>query len=92
MPEADLALVMRKSEVSDLKVEYSVPPVVSGPIALGAPLGQVIVHNGDEVMTKIDVVSPVAVGPEPQILNAVTVGADDTNKDTTTISSTQEKK
>jgi len=92
VPEADLALVMRKSEVSDLKVEYSVPPVVSGPIALGAPLGQVIVHNGDEVMTKIDVVSPVAVGPEPQILNAVTVGADDTNKDTTTISSTQEKK
>src|SRR6202158_2864271 len=40
VPETDLALVLRKSEVSDLKLEYSVPPVVNGPIALGAPLGQ----------------------------------------------------
>jgi len=60
--QTDLALVCRKGEVSDLKLEYSVPPVVIEPIALGAPLGQVIVLDGGEVMTKVDVVSPVAVG------------------------------
>ena len=93
VPETDLALVLRKSEVSDLKLEYSVPPVVSGPIALGAPLGQVIVRDGGEVMTKVDVVSPVAVGPAPQILNAVTIRADEnTSKDSNTDTSTQEKR
>lgn len=76
VPETDLAMVMRKSQVPDLKLEYSVPPVVSGPIALGAPLGQVIVHSGDEVMTKVNVVSPVAIGPQPQILTAVTADSD----------------
>jgi D-alanyl-D-alanine carboxypeptidase (penicillin-binding protein 5/6) len=93
VPETDLALVLRKSEVAEVKLEYSVPPVVSGPISLGAPLGQIIVHNGDEVMTKVDVVSPVAVGAEPQLSSAGSVGADESvSKDTTTVSSVQEKK
>ena len=70
VPESDLALVLRKNEVSDLKLEYSVPPVVSGPIALGAPLGQVIVHDGDQVMSKVDLVSPVAIGTT-QVLSSV---------------------
>ena len=93
VPEADLSLVVRKSEVSNVKLEYFVPPVVSGPLMLGAPLGQVIVRDGGEVLTKVDVVSPVAVGAEPQILNAVTVRADE-NADRSTImnDSTQEKK
>lgn len=91
--ETDCALVLRKSEVPELTLEYSVPPVVSGPIASGAPLGQVIVHNGDEVMTKVDVVSPVAVGPAPQFLNATTVSADEaTNKVSITDNQTQEKR
>ena len=42
VPETDLALVLRKSEVSNVKLEYLVAPVVSGPITLGASLGQVI--------------------------------------------------
>lgn len=93
VPETDVALVLRKSEVSDLKLEYSVPPVVSGPIALGASLGQVIVRDGAAVMTKVDVVSPVAVGPAPQILNAVTIRADEnTSKDSNTDTSIQEKR
>jgi D-alanyl-D-alanine carboxypeptidase (penicillin-binding protein 5/6) len=70
VPETDLALVLRKSEVSDVKVEYSVPPVVSGPVALGAPLGQVMVFHGGQMMTKVDVVSPVAIGTR-QVLNDV---------------------
>ncbi len=93
VPEGNLALVLRKDEVSDLKLEYSVPPVVDGPVALGEPLGQVIVRDGGEVMSKMDVVSPVAVGTSPGILKSVTVRADE-NADNNAISnnSTQEKK
>jgi D-alanyl-D-alanine carboxypeptidase (penicillin-binding protein 5/6) len=92
VPETDLALVLRKSEVSDLKMEYSVPPVVSGPIALGAPLGQVIVHDGDEVMTKVDVVSPVAVGTA-QVLSSVPIpSVENTDRSTIMNDSPQEKK
>jgi D-alanyl-D-alanine carboxypeptidase (penicillin-binding protein 5/6) len=92
VPETDLAVVLRKSDVPDLKLEYSVPPTVSGPIALGAPLGQVIVHDGGEVMTKVDVVSPVAVGYPPQALNGVTIRADgNTIRDSNTDTSAQEK-
>jgi serine-type D-Ala-D-Ala carboxypeptidase (penicillin-binding protein 5/6) len=92
VPETDLAVVLRKSDVPDLKLEYSVPPTVSGPIALGAPLGQVIVHDGGEVMTKVDVVSPVAVGYPPQALNGVTIRANkNTIRDSNTDTSAQEK-
>ena len=68
--DRDLALVLRKSEVPDLKLEYSVPLAVNGPVALGAPLGQVIVHDGGIVMTQVAAISPVAVGTT-QILNNV---------------------
>jgi len=92
VPETDLAVVLRKSNVPDLKLEYIVPPTVSGPIALGAPLGQVIVHDGGEVMTKVDVVSPVAVGYPPQALNGVTIRANEnTIRDSNTDTSAQEK-
>jgi serine-type D-Ala-D-Ala carboxypeptidase (penicillin-binding protein 5/6) len=92
VPETDLALVMRKSEVPGVKLEYSVPPVVSGPIALGAPLGQVIVLSGDEVMTKVGVVSPVAVGTG-QMVNAVPLPAvEGTGRSTIMNDSTQENR
>ncbi len=92
VPQTDLALVLRKSEVPDVKVEYSVPPVVSGPIALGAPLGQVIVFDGGEVMTKVDVVSPVAVGTA-QMVGAVPLPAvDNTGRNTIMNDATQENK
>ena len=68
--ESDIALVMPKSQMSDLKLEYSVPPVVNGPIPNGAPLGQVIVMDGSEVMTRVDAISPFAVGEAPRQLDA----------------------
>lgn len=71
--ESDIALVMPKSQMSDLKLEYSVPPVVNGPISNGAPLGQVIVMDGGEVMTRVDAISPFAVGEAPRQLDATRV-------------------
>ena len=92
VPETDLGLVLRKSEVADVKLEYSVPPTVSGPISLGAPLGQVIVHNGDQVITKVDVVSPIAVGAGPQLSSAGPIATEANIKATNTLSAVQEKK
>ena len=76
MSASDLALVLRKTEVASVKLEYSVPPLVSGPIALGAQLGQITVLSGDEVMTRMGVVSPVAVGTG-QVVTAVPLPAVD---------------
>ena len=38
VPASDLTLVLRKSQVADVKLEYSVPPTIKGPVALGASL------------------------------------------------------
>jgi D-alanyl-D-alanine carboxypeptidase (penicillin-binding protein 5/6) len=92
VPETDLTMVLRKSQISDVKLEYSVPPTVSGPIALGAPLGQVIVHNGDQVMTKVDVVSPMAVGSEAVARQVPLPAVDNTGRNTIMNDATQEKK
>ncbi|MEA2648733.1 MAG: hypothetical protein QOG61_1168 [Candidatus Binataceae bacterium] len=92
VPETDLTMVLRKSQISDVKLEYSVPPTVSGPIALGAPLGQVIVHNGDQVMTKVDVVSPMAVGSEAIARQVPLPAVDNTRRNTIMNDATQEKK
>jgi D-alanyl-D-alanine carboxypeptidase (penicillin-binding protein 5/6) len=92
VPETDLTMVLRKSQISDVKLEYSVPPTVSGPIALGAPLGQVIVHNGDQVMTKVDVVSPMAVGSEAIARQVPLPAVDNTGRNTIMNDATQEKK
>jgi len=71
--ESDIALVMRKDQASGVKLEYSVPPVINGPVAYGAPLGQVIVLDGGEVMTKVDAICPVTIGEAPSQIDSVTV-------------------
>jgi serine-type D-Ala-D-Ala carboxypeptidase (penicillin-binding protein 5/6) len=92
VPETDLTLVLRKSQLADVKLEYSVPPTVSGPVALGAPLGQVIVHNGGQVMTKVDVISPMAVGSDAVARQVPLPAVDGTGRNTIMNDATQEKK
>jgi serine-type D-Ala-D-Ala carboxypeptidase (penicillin-binding protein 5/6) len=64
--ESDIALVVRKTETADVKLEYNVPGMVNGPIASGDPLGQVVVMDGGEVVTKVDAVCPIGFGDAPQ--------------------------
>jgi D-alanyl-D-alanine carboxypeptidase (penicillin-binding protein 5/6) len=92
VPETDLTLVVRKSQVADVKLEYSVPAMVRGPVALGAPLGQVVVHNGDQVMTKVGVVSPIAVGSEAVARQVPLPAVDGTGRSTIMNDATQETK
>jgi D-alanyl-D-alanine carboxypeptidase (penicillin-binding protein 5/6) len=60
--ENDVALVVLKSEATQVKLEYSVPTLVQGPLANGAALGQVIVLDGGEVVSRVDAVAPIAAG------------------------------
>jgi D-alanyl-D-alanine carboxypeptidase (penicillin-binding protein 5/6) len=81
--ESDIALVVPKLHAADVRVEYDVPQVINGPVASGDPLGQIIVLDGGDVVTKAEAISPivpvyappavgVAVGPE----NGITVRTD----------------
>ena len=63
--ESDIALVVPKTKTSAVKLEYNVPQMVNGPVASGDSLGQVIVLDGGDVLTKVDAICPLTVG-EPQ--------------------------
>ena len=66
---ADVKLVVPKNKIQNLKVDYDVPSSVSGPLAVGAPLGQVIVHDDTRVLTKVNALCPVSVGNTVQVNN-----------------------
>jgi len=63
----DLKVVVAKNKLQDLKIDYDVPSSVSGPLAVGAPLGQVIVHDGTRVLSKVNALSPVSVANTVQV-------------------------
>jgi D-alanyl-D-alanine carboxypeptidase (penicillin-binding protein 5/6) len=67
----EVKLVVPKNKIQDLKVEYDVPKSVSGPLAVGAPLGQVIVRDDTRILTKVNALSPVSVGNTVQVNNAM---------------------
>lgn len=60
--ENDVAIVLRKNQTPNVKVEYDVPPVLDRPLADGEPIGQVLVLQGGEIMDRVYAVSPVAIG------------------------------
>jgi D-alanyl-D-alanine carboxypeptidase (penicillin-binding protein 5/6) len=66
--ESDISLVVPKDQTAGVTVEYSVPPVIDRPLAYGDTVGQVIVMDGGEVMTKVDAICPVGVGEPPHEL------------------------
>jgi len=44
--------------IRDLKLEYNVPPVLRGPVTFGARIGQVIVLDGAEILTRAPAICP----------------------------------
>jgi D-alanyl-D-alanine carboxypeptidase (penicillin-binding protein 5/6) len=72
--QSDVALVVPKSEMSDLKLEFNVPETLSRPVVFGEPVGQVMVLDGAEILTKVDAICPIGSREQPHQL-AVTTGA-----------------
>ncbi|HJU29345.1 MAG TPA: D-alanyl-D-alanine carboxypeptidase family protein, partial [Candidatus Binataceae bacterium] len=73
--ESDISLVIPKAQTAGVTLEYSVPPVIDRPLAYGDPVGQIIVMDGGEVMTRVDAICPVGVGEPPHELGAATTTA-----------------
>jgi serine-type D-Ala-D-Ala carboxypeptidase (penicillin-binding protein 5/6) len=64
----DVKVVLPKTDVSDVKVVYDIPPSISGPVRSGEPLGRVIVHDGAGVLTEVTAISPADLGtPTEQV-------------------------
>jgi D-alanyl-D-alanine carboxypeptidase (penicillin-binding protein 5/6) len=73
--ENDFALVVPKSQAADVKVEYNVPSMIDGPVAYGESLGQVLVLDGGDVVTRVDAISPVGAGSAPATVSTIVVGS-----------------
>jgi D-alanyl-D-alanine carboxypeptidase (penicillin-binding protein 5/6) len=73
--ESDVALVVPKIHAADVRVEYDVPQVINGAVASGDPVGQIIVLDGSDVMTKTQAISPIVSAYAPPAVGAV-VGQD----------------
>jgi D-alanyl-D-alanine carboxypeptidase (penicillin-binding protein 5/6) len=68
--ERDLALVVPKTQLSSVKLEYSVPAMVPGPLANGASVGQVIVRDDGIVVSRIQAVTPPSIDPTMLVSDA----------------------
>jgi D-alanyl-D-alanine carboxypeptidase (penicillin-binding protein 5/6) len=58
---SELRVVVPKGEVESLKVDFSVPKTVTGPVRKGEPLGKIIARDGAGVVDSVAAVSPVSV-------------------------------
>jgi D-alanyl-D-alanine carboxypeptidase (penicillin-binding protein 5/6) len=67
---SDLKVVMRKSDVSTVKLVYDVPPMVDGPLKPGDALGKVVVHSQGTVITEASAICPIAIdAPRAQVIS-----------------------
>lgn len=59
---SDLKMVVPKTDTSDVKVEFKVPPAIAGPVHTGQRLGEAVLNWRGEEMTEVSAISPIAVG------------------------------
>ena len=58
----DIKIVVPKNRIRDLKVDYDIPAAItSGPVVMGAPIGQVIVHDDNRVLSRTSALCPVSM-------------------------------
>jgi D-alanyl-D-alanine carboxypeptidase (penicillin-binding protein 5/6) len=60
--ESDIAVVLPKGRIPDVKLQFNIPTMVSGPVAYGDTVGRVAVLDGGEVMTMVDAICPLTGG------------------------------
>jgi len=72
---SDVKVVIPKRDLNDISLQYDVPPTVNAPIATGTPVGEVIVREHDEILSKVEAVCPIAFGEPPTLLHAMDYNA-----------------
>jgi len=61
---SDIAVVLPKARVPEVKLKFDIPSTILGPVAYGDTIGHVTVLDGGEVMTTVDAICPVAKSAE----------------------------
>jgi serine-type D-Ala-D-Ala carboxypeptidase (penicillin-binding protein 5/6) len=56
--ENDIAVVLPKKQIPEVRLKYDIPSLISGPVPYGDTIGHVIVLDGGEVMTTVDAICP----------------------------------
>ncbi len=62
---SDVKLLVRKSDVNDLRLKYDMLQVINAPVVNGEALGQVIVSDGTGELARVNAISPIPVGEAP---------------------------
>jgi serine-type D-Ala-D-Ala carboxypeptidase (penicillin-binding protein 5/6) len=62
--ESDIAVVLPKGRIPDVKLQFDIPRSISESVAYGDPIGRVSVLDGGEVMTTVEAICPLAKGGE----------------------------
>jgi D-alanyl-D-alanine carboxypeptidase (penicillin-binding protein 5/6) len=57
----DVNVLIPRTDVGTIRLEYKVPSTISGSLASGERMGEVLVQNRGETVTTVSVVSPIAV-------------------------------
>ena len=73
--ENDIAVVLPKGHIPEVRLKFDIPSSISGPIAYGDTVGHVSVLDGGQVMTTVDAICPLAKTDE-QIRPFASVPAD----------------
>jgi len=63
----DVNLVLPKDDVGGIRLEYRVPATINGPLASGERVGEVVVQDRGEIVTKVNALCPIAVTPTEQV-------------------------
>lgn len=58
--ESEIALVLPKGRIPDVKLKFDIPTLISGPVSDGDTIGRVTVLDGGDVMTTVDAICPFA--------------------------------
>jgi D-alanyl-D-alanine carboxypeptidase (penicillin-binding protein 5/6) len=61
---SDLALVLPKGRVSDVKLKFDIPPSINGPVASGDTVGHVAAVDRGETISTVDAICPVTSNGE----------------------------
>jgi serine-type D-Ala-D-Ala carboxypeptidase (penicillin-binding protein 5/6) len=63
--ESDIAVVLPKRQIPEVRLRFDIPSSISGPVAYGDTIGHVAVLDGGEVMTTVDAICPLAKPGDP---------------------------
>jgi serine-type D-Ala-D-Ala carboxypeptidase (penicillin-binding protein 5/6) len=73
---SDIAVVLPKRHIPNVRLQFDIPQMVTGPIAGGDSMGRITVLDAGEVMTTVGAICPLAAGDGQfhQITSGVSLG------------------